>query len=624
MSTLGIYSSASFVDDSGRPALAGSALVEVRRESDGALASIFSDRAGTSALGNPFVADSEGNFSFYAGALPEGYKVTVTSGSSSMSLRNQPIGTAQYFEADQNLRTVDSPTFTQLTIGTDPLTSSQVATKSYVDAQVAGMDAKASCRGATVANDTLSGLAARDGVTPLAGERWLVRAQTAPAQNGIYITAAGAWARATDMDSWAEVPAAFVYVEEGSTMADTGWFSSADKGGTLGTTAITWLQFPGIGATFQPLDAELTALAGLVSAADKLAYFTGAGTAALTAFAAAARSLLALTAAADKLPYFDSGTTAALANFAAAARSLLALTAAADRLPYFDSGTTAALATFTAQARTLISQASFAAMRASGVLNVDGITGHGDSIYTILATDRVVGLNATLTATRIWTLPLANSVNPGQLLTVIDLVGGISASFGVRVSRNGTDSLTGGNGATFHDIISAFASSTFVSDGVSAWNLLRPNLTGNGALDPAAAGTVGTSVYASRDDHQHRRQLETIPIAASDETTALTTGTKVTFRMPYAFTLSQIRASLTTAQTSGALFTVNVLKGGVTVFSTKITLDNTEKSSQTAATAAVLSTTALADDDEITVAIDQIGDGTAKGLKVYLIGRQSA
>jgi hypothetical protein len=620
MSTLGIYSSASFVDDSGVPVLAGNALVEVRRESDGALASIFSDRAGTSALGNPFAADSRGNFSFYAGALSEGYKVTVTSGSSSMSLRNQPIGTAQYFEADQNLRTSDTVSFARVNIGADPLTALEAATKQYVDAQVAGMDAKASCRGATVANDTLSGLAARDGVTPLAGERWLVRVQTTPAQNGIYTTAAGAWVRATDMDSWLEVPAAFVYVEEGSTMADTGWFSSADKGGTLGTTAITWLQFPGIGATFQPLDAELTALAGLVSAADKLAYFTGAGTAALTAFAAAARSLLALTAAADKLPYFDSGTTAALATFAASARSLLALTAAADRLPYFDSGTTAALATFTSQARTLISQASFAAMRASGVLNVDGATGYGDVNQAIAATDRFAYTNAAFTAARTWTLPAANAVNAGQALMIADLQGTITGTNTLTVQRAGADTI---DGAASIVLLTPSASVKLVSDGTSKWKVMTYNLANDTPADPVATAVIGTAPRSARADHAHRRQVEAIYIAASDETTALTTGTKVVFRMPYAFTLSQIRASLTTAQTSGTIFTVNVLKGGVTVFSTKITLDNTEKSSQTAATAAVLSTTALADDDEISVAIDQIGDGTAKGLKVYLIGRNA-
>lgn len=51
-----------------------------------------------------------------------------------------------------------------------------------------------------------------------------------------------------------------------------------------------------------------------------------------------------------------------------------------------------------------------------------------------------------------------------------------------------------------------------------------------------------------------------------------------------------------------------------------MTIDNTEKSSFTAAIAAVLSGATLANDAEITIDIDQIGDGTAKGLKVYLIG----
>lgn len=117
---------------------------------------------------------------------------------------------------------------------------------------------------------------------------------------------------------------------------------------------------------------------------------------------------------------------------------------------------------------------------------------------------------------------------------------------------------------------------------------------------------------------------EFIAIAVSDEVTPLTTGTaKVTFRMPYPFTLSSVRASLSTAQTSGSLLTVNVKESGTTIFSTKITLDNTEKTTTTAATPPVLSDTSLADDAEITIDIDQIGDGTAKGLKVYLIGKKT-
>ena len=113
-------------------------------------------------------------------------------------------------------------------------------------------------------------------------------------------------------------------------------------------------------------------------------------------------------------------------------------------------------------------------------------------------------------------------------------------------------------------------------------------------------------------------------VAASDETTALTTGTgKVTFRMPHAMTLTAVRASLTTAQTSGSTFTVDINENGTTILSTKLTVDNTEKTSTTAATPPVISDTALADDAEITVDIDTVGDGTATGLKVWIIGTRT-
>ena len=131
----------------------------------------------------------------------------------------------------------------------------------------------------------------------------------------------------------------------------------------------------------------------------------------------------------------------------------------------------------------------------------------------------------------------------------------------------------------------------------------------------SASSTYGTITQA---------KTEYLVCAASDETTALTTGTsKITFRMPYAFTLTAVRASLTTAQTSGSIFTVDINDSGTTILSTKLTIDNTEKTSTTAATAAVISDVNLADDAEITIDIDQIGDGTAKGLKITLIGTRA-
>lgn len=110
-------------------------------------------------------------------------------------------------------------------------------------------------------------------------------------------------------------------------------------------------------------------------------------------------------------------------------------------------------------------------------------------------------------------------------------------------------------------------------------------------------------------------------VAVSDESTALTTGTaKVTFRMPCRVWVAEVRASLNVAQTSGSTLTVDINEAGSSILSTKLTVDNTEKTSVTAATPAVISDNSLADDAEITVDIDTVGDGTAAGLKITLIG----
>jgi hypothetical protein len=145
------------------------------------------------------------------------------------------------------------------------------------------------------------------------------------------------------------------------------------------------------------------------------------------------------------------------------------------------------------------------------------------------------------------------------------------------------------------------------------------------SYDNTISGLTATDVQDAIDELANDIVSISFPIeiqaACSDETTALTAGTnKVTFRLPAAFTLTGVRASLTTAQTSGSIFTVDINLGGTSVLSTKLTIDNTEKTSLTATTPAVISNTTMTDDGEITVDIDQIGDGTAKGLKITLIG----
>jgi hypothetical protein len=134
-----------------------------------------------------------------------------------------------------------------------PTTAGSAASKAYVDSMVQGLDPKASVRAATITAGTLATSFENgdviDGVTLVTGNRILIKNQAAPEENGIYIVqATGAPVRATDMDSWLEVPGAFVFIEEsGSTFADTGWVCTSNAGGTLGSTAITFVQFSGAG-----------------------------------------------------------------------------------------------------------------------------------------------------------------------------------------------------------------------------------------------------------------------------------------------------------------------------------------------------------------------------------------
>lgn len=118
---------------------------------------------------------------------------------------------------------------------------------------------------------------------------------------------------------------------------------------------------------------------------------------------------------------------------------------------------------------------------------------------------------------------------------------------------------------------------------------------------------------------------ESFMMACSDETTALTAGTnKVKFRMPYAFTVTEVRASLSTAGTGAQLVTVDINESGTSILSTKITIDATETTSVTAETVPVISDASLADDAEMTVDIDLIDTGgVSKGLKVSIIGHKT-
>jgi hypothetical protein len=129
-----------------------------------------------------------------------------------------------------------------------PVDAGDAANKVYVDSVAQGLDVKQSVRVATSAQIDLSDVSVIDGVTLQSGDRVLVKSQTLPAENGIYVHSNGVLARSEDADAPNEMNAGtFVFVEEGAAYADTGWVVSSDNPLAIGTDPIAWTQFSGAG-----------------------------------------------------------------------------------------------------------------------------------------------------------------------------------------------------------------------------------------------------------------------------------------------------------------------------------------------------------------------------------------
>lgn len=172
------------------------------------------------------------------------------------------------------------------------------------------------------------------------------------------------------------------------------------------------------------------------------------------------------------------------------------------------------------------------------------------------------------------------------------------------------------------------------STGDGATVLSKTSITGRTAVVPATGDYILLS-DVSDSDNLKKALVSDIPcsgtgtfpvqfqLACSDLTTALTAATNVAyFRAPFAFTLTGVRASVLTAQSSGTILTVDINVTASSILSTKLTIDNNENTSRTAATAAVISSSSISDDVEITIDIDSAGTG-GKGLIVTLIGTRT-
>ncbi len=212
-----------------------------------------------------------------------------------------------------------------------------------------------------------------------------------------------------------------------------------------------------------------------------------------------------------------------------------------------------------------------------------------------------------------WLKYIETSKNSGREVTL--QITEIGAPTVMGVVQIGTVS---DNGTYFNFVVDSLLAGSAVGLNDSQYYTISYNVGGFPGVTGAAGENGATGSTGATGATGPERVY--IQAAASDETSAITVGTaKVTFRMPCALTLTEVRASLTTAQSSGSVLTVDINQNGSSVLSTKLTIDNGEKTSVTAATAAVISTTSLTDDSEITVDVDQCG-ATATGLKITLIG----
>ena len=221
---------------------------------------------------------------------------------------------------------------------------------------------------------------------------------------------------------------------------------------------------------------------------------------------------------------------------------------------------------------------------------------------------------------------------------VVEVTGVAGTTLTVTRGVDGTSAVQHSAGAVFRHGVSGrdfdeaneFINSTGVSKAeVTAKADLLVG-SGNAAIDNLPVGTNDHVLTADSGETLGIKWAAlpatpvTIGVACSDETTDLATGTGVvTFRMPHAMTLTGVRATVTTAPT-GSTIIVDINEGGTSVLGTKLSIDATEKTSTTAASAATITDSALADDAEITIDIDQVGSTVAgAGLKVWLIGTRA-
>ena len=221
------------------------------------------------------------------------FYATVNPNQSGLNITNSTINSTTIGATTPSTGVFTNISTTTGQVSTTPSANTDIANKFYVDTVAQGLGPKAACAVETLTSITLSGLQSIDGYTTLAGDRVLVKNQGTSSQNGIYIASASAWTRSTDMDVWSEVPGAYTVILNGS-QANTGWVCTATSAGTIGVTAMPWVQFSGSATYFAGTGLTLSANTFSITNTGVTAASVGSASKTLTATVNAQGQLTAL------------------------------------------------------------------------------------------------------------------------------------------------------------------------------------------------------------------------------------------------------------------------------------------------------------------------------------------